>query len=222
MKRRMTMTFFTGAMIVTGMLCLTAEARLTSRSLFSRASINADTKAEDAKREDGSNGEKTKKESFRGRYKENAALVKRYLDAHDWHYEMTEHPEAGMVTFSGGVGGFEGAYASFRFVMFVDDTLVQNYAMLPSSFKGKVPEVVEFITRANYGMNLGAFEFDYDDFEVRFHLAFPVPAVRAEEDLVAVLLQVPPRTLDKYAKGFTWIIQGAKTPAEAVRVCEDD
>ena len=221
------MLFFTAAMIVTGMLCLTAEARMTSKSVYSRGSTDVDSKKEEPRREygtktEGTKPEKAQKESSRSRYKENAALVKRYLDANDWHYEMKEHPEAGTVTFRGGVGGFEGAYASFRFVMLVNDSLVQNYAMLPSSFKGRVPQVVEFITRANYGMKLGAFEFDYDDLDVRFHLTFPIEAVRADADQLTVLLAVPPRTLNKYAKGFTWILQGTRTPAEAVRACEDD
>ena len=223
MKSKMAMAVFTGAMVVTGMLCLTTEARMTSsKSPFSRGSTDADPKMEDSRRESGTKPEKTRTSSSRGRYKENAAFVKRYLDANDWHYEMKEHPEAGMVSFRGSVGGFEGVYPSFRFVLLVNDTLVQNYAMLPSSFKGKVPQVVEFITRANYGMKLGAFEFDYDDLDVRFHLAFPFATVRADEDQLLVLLHVPPRTLDKYAKGFTWILQGIRTPAEAVKVCEDN
>ena len=226
------MSVFTAAMIMTGMLCLTTEARMTSKSPYSRGSTDADAKKEEPRREyetkpegakpEGTKSAKPKKGSSRGRYRENAALVKRYLDANDWHYEMKEHPEAGTVTFRGGVGGFEGAYASFRFVLLVNDSLVQNYAMLPSSFKGRVPQVVEFITRANYGMKLGSFEFDYDDLDVRFHLTFPIEAVRADADQLAVLLHIPPRMLDKYAKGFTWILQGTRTPAEAVRACEDD
>ena len=42
--------------------------------------------------------------------------------------------------------------------MFVEDDVAQNYATLPVSFKDELPQMAEFITRANYGLKYGAFE----------------------------------------------------------------
>jgi hypothetical protein len=151
-------------------------------------------------------------------YKENAEFVKKLLDDDDWHYEMGDHGR--VVTFTGGVGGFKGLYGSFRFFMFVGDDEVQNYAILPASAKDKLPQMAEFNTRANYGLKYGAFEMDYSDGEVRFHLTFPMTAIRADRMLMPMLLALPPKMLDQYSKGFTEVLMDLKTPEEAVRDCE--
>ena len=152
-------------------------------------------------------------------YKENAEFVKNFLDGDDWHYEMADHGH--VATFTGGVGGFTGLYRSFRFVMFVGDDEVQNYAFLPASAKDKLPQMAEFITRANFGLKYGAFEMDYGDGEVRFHLVFPMTAIRADDMLLPTLLALPPKMLDQYSKGFTEVLMDLKTPEEAVKDCEE-
>ena len=153
-------------------------------------------------------------------YKENAEFVKKFLDDNDWHYEMTEHDTC--MVFAGGVGGFKGLYNSFRFLMFVGEDEVQNYATFPVHTKDKLPQVAEFIARANHGLKYGAFEMDYGDGEVRFHLAFPMTAVRADSLLLPTLLALPPKMLDQYAKGFMDVLMDIKTPADAVKDCEED
>ena len=151
-------------------------------------------------------------------YKENAEFIKNFLDGDDWYYEMQDH--GSLATFCGGIGGFKGLYNSFRFVMFVDDDVAQNYATLPVSFKDKLPQMAEFITRANYGLKYGAFEMNYDNGDVRFHLTLPMAAIRADKMLLPMLLAIPAQMLDKYAKGFTEVFMDLKTPEEAIKDCE--
>lgn len=155
-----------------------------------------------------------------GSYKENVDVVKKFLDENDWHYDMHDHGH--VATFTGGVGGFKGLYNSFRFILFVGEDEVQNYATFPASAKDKLPEMAEFITRANYGLKYGDFEMDWNDGEVRFHLTFPMSAVRADEMILPTLLMAPPRMLDQYSKGFTEVLMGLKTPADAIKDCEGD
>ncbi len=155
-----------------------------------------------------------------GNYKENMEVVKNFLDGDDWHYDMHDHGH--VATFTGGVGGFKGLYNSFRFILFVGEGEVQNYATFPASAKDKLSEMAEFITRANYGLKYGDFEMDWNDGEVRFHLTFPMSAVRADEMILPTLLMAPPRMLDQYSKGFTEVLMGLKTPADAIKDCEGD
>lgn len=155
-----------------------------------------------------------------GNYKENMEVVKNFLDGDDWHYDMHDHGH--VATFTGGVGGFKGLYNSFRFILFVGEDEVQNYATFPASAKDKLSEMAEFITRANYGLKYGDFEMDWNDGEVRFHLTFPMSAVRADEMILPTLLMAPPRMLDQYSKGFTEVLMGLKTPADAIKDCEGD
>ena len=153
-------------------------------------------------------------------YKENLEFVKNFLDGDDWRYEANDHGSVATVT--GGIGGFKGLYNSYRFILFVGDDELQNYATLPASAKDKLPEMAEFITRANYGLKYGDFEMDWNDGEVRFHLAFPMSAVRAVKMLLPTLLMLPAKMLDQYSKGFTEVLMGLKSPADAIKDCEEE
>ena len=153
-------------------------------------------------------------------YKANAEIVKRFLDDNDWRYEMKEY--GNKVVFHGSISGFKGVYDSFRFAMIVDDSSVQNYAMYPASAKDKLPEMAEFLHRANYGLKYGAFEMDYSDGSVRFHFAVPISTIRADNDEILKVLFIPAQMLGKYSKGFSAVLLGIKKPVEAVSECEDD
>lgn len=152
-------------------------------------------------------------------YKENAEFVKKFLDDDDWHCEM--HDTGTAAVFTGGIGGFKGLYNSFRFMLVVGDSEVQNYTEFPASAKEKRTQIAEFITRANYGLKYGAFEMDYNEGDVRFHLTMPMSAVRADKMILPTLLIAPPRMLDQYSKGFSEVLMGLKTPEEAIKGCEE-
>ena len=162
----------------------------------------------------------TKKGKTMNNYMENTEYIKEYLDADDWHYETREFADEHRVVFSGGIGGFKGLYGSFRFLVIVGDEEAQCYAMLPASAKDKLPEMAEFIARANYGLKYGAFEMDYRDGEVRFHLTFPMVALRADRDLIVNLFGLPAKMLDQYSTGFIEVLMGIKAPEEAIADCE--
>lgn len=153
-------------------------------------------------------------------YRENAEFVKEFLDKGEWHYDMQDSGNA--MVFTGMVGGFDGIYNSFRFILFVGDDELQNYAMLPACAKEKLPEMAEFITRANYGLKYGDFEMDWDDGELRFHLTFPMSSARTDELILPTLMAAPPRMLDRYSKGFAEVLMGLKTPADAIKDCEGE
>ncbi len=154
-------------------------------------------------------------------YKENAEFVKNFLDEGNWRYDMREHADS--VLFTGGIAGFAGLYDSFRFFMFVEDDLVQNFAMFPASARSRMSGVAEFITRVNYNLKLGRFEMDYGCGEVRFHMSLPMSAVREERDeLLPRILYLPVQMLDRYARGFSEVILDLKTPEQAVKDCETE
>lgn len=153
-------------------------------------------------------------------YKENMEYVKNFLDGDNWHYDM--HDLGHAAVFTGGIGGFDGMYNSFRFILFVGDDEVQNCAILPASAKDKLPKIAEFITRANYDIKYGDFEMDWNDGEVRFHLTFPMTAIHADKILLPMLLILPPKMLDQYSKGFTEVLMDLKTPADAIKDCGGD
>ncbi len=153
------------------------------------------------------------------RYKENAEFVKNFLDEGGLRYDMQD--AANSVLFSGSIAGSNGLYDSFKFFMFVEDCLVQNFAMFPAVALSKMPDVVEFITRVNYNLSLGGFEMDYENGKVRYHVSVPMSALREERDeLLPRTLFLPVEMLDRYAKGLAEVILGVKAPLEAIAECE--
>ncbi|MBR4171198.1 MAG: YbjN domain-containing protein [Kiritimatiellae bacterium] len=153
-------------------------------------------------------------------YKGNAEFVKGFLDEDEWKYEMEDKDD--RVIFTGGIG-LDGPYNSCQFILMVDDDLVQTYTILPASAKTKKAEIAEFITRANYGNKYGGFEMDYSDGEIRYHMTLPIEAIRADRDkFVKLILVLPAKIMDKYAKGIAAVLLGIKTPETAVEECEAD
>ena len=152
-------------------------------------------------------------------YKENTEYIKKFFDDDDWHYDMHDIEDEQRTVFMGGIGGFKGLYGSFRFLLVVSDTEAQCYAIFLFFSKEKLPQMAEFIARANYGLKYGAFEMDYADGEIRFHLTFPMVALRTDRNLMPVLIGIPAQMLDQYSKGFTEVLMDLKIPEEAIKDC---
>lgn len=94
-------------------------------------------------------------------------VVKKFLDGeydgNKWRYFQDE------TFFSGGLGGLQGKVSELKFVITVGSNTVSCYHILP--FKAEESQraaVAEYITRANYNLNVGNFEMDFSDGELRY------------------------------------------------------
>ena len=153
-------------------------------------------------------------------YKENAEYIKSFLDEVKWHYDMHNYDGMRRVLFTGGIGGSNEPYGSFHYMAIVDDNAAECYATLPASAQARLPQMSEFITRANYNLKYGAFEMDYNDGQIRFRLAFPMVALRADRALIMLLFCLPVNVLAQHFKGITEVLTDLKTPEEAIADCE--
>ena len=80
--------------------------------------------------------------------------------------------------------------------------------------------VAEFLTRANYGLQIGNFEMDYRDGEVRFKTSIDVEADRLTPALVKNLVYPNVAMMDRYLPGIMRIIYGDVAPEEAIAEIE--
>lgn len=82
--------------------------------------------------------------------------------------------------------------------------------------------VAEYLTRANYGLNIGNFEMDMDDGGIRYKVssvwADLLPPVKVVEWLVDTSFVM----LDRYGAGILSVIYGGVSPADAVKAAEDN
>ncbi|HPW56450.1 MAG: YbjN domain-containing protein [Thermoanaerobaculaceae bacterium] len=112
-----------------------------------------------------------------------------------------------------------GDNGSFRMVIVVDaERGVVRYLTF---VEGKVPEhrrreVMEFLTRANYGLLLGNFELDLSDGEVRFKVAHEAEPSTLSHAQFQSNLYLSVAIMDRYFPGLQRVIQGSSDAAAAI------
>ena len=81
-------------------------------------------------------------------------------------------------------------------------------------------EIAEFITRANYGLVLGAFEMDFSDGEIRYRSGVGVEGEELTHAYIRPIVYANVLTMDKYLSGIMKVIYGDTTPESAVEQVE--
>jgi hypothetical protein len=79
--------------------------------------------------------------------------------------------------------------------------------------------ITEFLTRANYGMEIGNFEFDVDSGEIRFKTSLDVSGDRITPILIKQLVYTNVLTTDQYLPGIHAVLNET-TPMDAIRAIE--
>lgn len=115
--------------------------------------------------------------------------------------------------------GVAGDNGSYRMVIVVDAE--RSVARFLTFVPGKVPEhrrreVMEFLTRANYGLLLGNFEIDLSDGEVRFKVARESESGELTHDQFQSDLYLSVALMDRYFPGLQRVTQGSADAAAAI------
>ena len=85
----------------------------------------------------------------------------------------------------------------------------------------KIPEVAEYLTRANYGIRIGNFELDFDDGEVRYKSSLDFEREVLGENLIENAVAHAIDNIDRYLGGLREVAVGLKTPKEAILAVEN-
>lgn len=143
--------------------------------------------------------------------------IEDFFERDDWKYDpMDEHG-----IFRTGVS-LNGKCKSARvFINVREDSFLVHSVPSFGADQDTLHEVAEFITRANYGMSYGNFEFDYSDGEVRFKTSVYCGDSTPTFDQVAQAIYVNCSTLDDYCDGIMKVAFGMMTPEEAIAEIED-
>ncbi|HEY9078312.1 MAG TPA: YbjN domain-containing protein [Anaerolineaceae bacterium] len=104
----------------------------------------------------------------------------------------------------------------------VDASQLIFYSIFPVNVPPETRHAAaEFITRANYAMNIGNFEMDYDDGHVRFKTSIDVKGELITETMIRQLIYLNVLTMDRYLPGLMRVIYGGILPSEAVAEIEN-
>jgi len=141
--------------------------------------------------------------------------VVEYLDDEGFEYdvESEERVDLSFTTSNGVLVTWFSLDDEDQVVLFVTRCPV----FVPQERRGAA---MEFLTRANFGLRLGHFEFDLDDGEVRYKTSIDVEGDRLTPVLVKRLVRPNLMTMDRYLPGLLRVVFGATTPAQEIAAIE--
>ena len=152
-------------------------------------------------------------------YKDNAKLVREHLEMHELNFEEQEFE--GFIVFILKYTDSDSFYSQIVHEIRVEDEMVYALMTFPVSAKAKMAEIVEFVTRINYGLKLGKFQVDYSDGEIRFCYTESAEGLNAASEAVTTrLVLVPVKMNQWYGRGIAELLLGSCTPEEAIKHCE--
>ena len=85
----------------------------------------------------------------------------------------------------------------------------------------KRAEIAEYITRANFGMEIGNFEMDYSDGSVQFRTSVDIEGGELTPKMIQNLAYVNVTVTDQYLPGLVMVLEGDATPEEAIAKVEN-
>lgn len=143
--------------------------------------------------------------------------TREYLDSQNWHYELMGEENGHFIIRM----GLHNRLQRCTMLIVVSEKEIQTAAVSPISATEDVyADVVEYITRANHGLKIGKFEFDYEDGEVSYQSSLSciqsVPDIKDVERVV----DMPFLMLERYGNGLVKNLMGFGNPKEDIREVE--
>ena len=105
------------------------------------------------------------------------------------------------------------------------DKLILHMIIPLSADEAERSKVGEFLLRANYGLNIGGFDFDFNDGEISYRIAlycgdeeFAPPTYEQIDFAVVIGLMM----IEQYGNSLVKVMFGLVEPVDAVEVAEAD
>lgn len=138
-------------------------------------------------------------------------------------FSFTPAPDSGRPGLHGLFLGFRGKTHNYRAALVADDPRMRVlfYVVAPELIPpAKRSAVMEFLTRANYGLTFGNFELDMTDGEVRFKNSVDFTHTATTVGAVKRLISTALANMNRYHEGIVQILYGTVTPADAIGAIE--
>lgn len=135
-----------------------------------------------------------------------------FLREDDWKYEEIPDELAIRFAFSAKNARFECFGRTNE-----DHEIFVFYSIVPVRAPAEQrTQVAELLARINYGLNIGNFELDMNDGEIRYKTSIDVEGGDFSSRMVETLISVNISTTDRYFPSLMDVIYAGVSPAEAV------
>ena len=138
--------------------------------------------------------------------------VKEYVTTSEWGFEENEENKVLSMTING-------KNSQFRCYIMIneDDNLLQCITVYPTKAQDNQMQVLtELICRANSGMQIGKFEVDFSDREIRFFASSSFMTGVLPEEVINKVFCVGFVTADRYYPTFMKVMFGNTSPEDAI------
>ncbi len=134
----------------------------------------------------------------------------------DWQFAKLEAESTLRLAFQGKNGKWK-CYAKAR----EKQQQFVFYSVCPiKAQENKHLPITEFITRANYGMIMGNFEFDFPDGEILYKTSIDAGNDKLTYELIKQVVYTNVMMMDKYQPGIIAVIENDVLPEEAIKQIE--
>lgn len=149
-------------------------------------------------------------------YQPVSEVIREFFDQDDWNYVQLEDGNTLQMSYQGDNGRWT-CYASPA----DESQRFMFYSVAPlDTPSNKISTMVEFLTKANYGLMIGNFEIDFNDGEIRYKTSIDVENDQLTTNLVKNLVYVNVETMDNYLPGIVGILNNQLSPDEAIAKIE--
>ncbi|OKH39806.1 hypothetical protein NIES2119_05675 [[Phormidium ambiguum] IAM M-71] len=149
-------------------------------------------------------------------YQPVSEVIREFFDEDDWNYVQLEDGNTLQMSYQGDNGRWT-CYASPA----DESQRFMFYSVAPlDTPPNKISTMVEFLTKANYGLMIGNFEIDFNDGEIRYKTSIDVENNQLTTNLVKNLVYVNVETMDNYLPGIVGILNNQLSPDEAIAKIE--
>lgn len=121
--------------------------------------------------------------------------------------------------FKMGFSGLKGAYANLRVILSLDENIIQVIIHLPTEVDAQNSvRVMELVTRINYNLKFGKFEFNIDEGEVKFQMGQSVASLNVSDAsrILETILYQSIYLADHMSRGIELAAHGTVSPKQIV------
>lgn len=134
----------------------------------------------------------------------------------EWKHEYDEK----RSTYSFGIDMGD-AIGSLKFIMPIRDRHYKVICVLNSKVEQtKLQTVAEYLHRANFGLNNGNFELDYNDGEVRYKIFVDFWGIELNKRIIEDSIFMPILMFKRYGKNMIKLMVGEGNPADLIDEAE--
>lgn len=147
-------------------------------------------------------------------------LVKNFLSKSEWLYSFDED----RAIFSFTLGLREKLHrVTYLINVHFDDVVVYGFSPISADAQNasQMAEMAEFLSRANYGLKNGNFEFDFNDGEIRYKSFIDCDDLEPSDNVLRDSVHCCAAMLNRYFPGILDIVYYGAEAKEAIKKCEN-